>query len=114
MRPAAGLLAAQASKPGAGVELLQRPVHRLDFVDFIVLLNAFNALLPQFAITRFLPGGAFRRPVDFKVQVELLGQFINKLIGFREQIAGIGQDHRNVRAQLVHQMQADCRLNTKA
>jgi hypothetical protein len=33
--------------------------------DFIVLLNAFNALLPQFAVTRFLPGGAFRRPVDF-------------------------------------------------
>ena len=31
-----------------------------------------------------------------------------------EQIAGVGEDHRNIRANLIHQMQAHRRLNAKA
>ena len=111
---AAGLLAAQTRKPGLSLQLFQRAVHRLDFVDLIVFLNALNALLPQLAVARLLPGRAFSGAVDLQVQPELVRQLVNKLVGFREQVAGIGEDHRNVRADLIHQMQADRRLNTKA
>ncbi|MNE29253.1 hypothetical protein D3C80_1227280 [compost metagenome] len=51
----AGLLATQTRKPRFHIQLFKRPVHRLDFVDVIVFLNALNALLPQFAVARFLP-----------------------------------------------------------
>ncbi len=112
--PAPGLLAAQAREPGLSVQLFQRPVHRLDLVDLIVFLNALNALFPQLAVARLLPGRAFRRAVNFEVQLELVRQLVNKLVGLREQIAGIGEDHRNVRADPIHQVQADRRLDAKA
>ncbi len=72
MRPAARLLAAQTGKPGLRIEFFKRAVHRLDFVDLIVFLNAFNALLPQFAVARFLPGRALLRPVDLQIKLELV------------------------------------------
>ncbi len=49
-----------------------------------------------------------------QVQLEFIRQLINKLVGFREQVTGIGKDHRNVRADLVHQVQTHRRLNAKA
>ncbi|VGQ01370.1 hypothetical protein SB00610_04953 [Klebsiella quasipneumoniae subsp. similipneumoniae] len=112
--PTARLLAAQTGKPRLRVELFQRPVHRFNLVDLIVFLNALNALLPQLAVARLLPGRAFSRAVDLQVQLEFVRPLINKLVGFREQVTGIGKDHRNVRADLVHQVQTHCRLNAKA
>ncbi|MPN14201.1 hypothetical protein SDC9_161527 [bioreactor metagenome] len=72
MRATARLLTAQTGKPGLRVQLQQCPVHRFDFVDVIVFFNALNALLPQFAIARFLPGRTFLRPVDLQIKLELV------------------------------------------
>ncbi len=111
---AAGLLPAQACKPRLRLQLFEGAVHRLDLVDLIVLLNAFHALLPQLAVACFLPRRTLLRTVDLQVQLKLVCQLINELVGLREQVASIGQDHRNIRADLIHQMQADRRLDTKA
>ncbi|SRN34127.1 Uncharacterised protein [Shigella flexneri] len=62
----------QASKPRLRIQFFQRPVHRFDFVDVIVLFNAFNALFPQFAVACFLPGGAFGSAVHFQVELEFV------------------------------------------
>ena len=69
---AAGLFAAKTGKPGLPIQLFQRTIHRLNFVDVIVFLNAFNALLPQLAVARLLPGGAFFRAEDLQVEFEFV------------------------------------------
>ncbi|MNE93602.1 hypothetical protein D3C80_1914690 [compost metagenome] len=73
MRTAAGLLATQTGEPGLHAERLNRTIHRFDFVDVIVLLDAFDALLPQFAVARFLPRRRMLRAEHLQIQVKLFG-----------------------------------------
>ncbi|MNV90495.1 hypothetical protein D3C71_1848900 [compost metagenome] len=101
---AAGLFAAQAGEPGLPAQSFQCAVHRLNLVDQVIFFDTFNALLPQFTVAGLLPGGRLLGTKHLQVQLQFVDQLIDKLIGFREQVAGIGEDHRNVRADLIHQM----------
>ena len=65
---AIGLAAAQAGDPGAHVQFAQCALHRLDFAQVVIFLQTFEAVFPQFAVTRFHPGDADLRPVDLEIQ----------------------------------------------
>ena len=62
------LLPAQARKPSASAQLTQGPLHRLDFAQLVVALDASHALLPEPTIASFHPGPADRRAIHTQVQ----------------------------------------------
>lgn len=114
LRAAAGLAAAQAGEPGAHVEFVQGAAHRFDLAQVVVLIDADHALFPQAAVARFHPGAADQRAIYLEIELEPFGQGIGEAVGFREQVAGVDQDHRDVRALLAEQMQRHCRLRAEA
>ena len=113
-RAGLGLLAAQPGDPGAGAEFADGALHGFDFVELVILLNAFDAMFPLLAIPGFLPGGAEGGAVDLEVQFEPLGQFVGKAVSFGKEMTGIDQHNGDVWPDLGCQMKGDGRLRTEA
>ncbi len=113
IRTTAGLIAPQPGEPGLRAQRLQRAVHRLNLVHLVILFNAFHALLPQLAVARFLPGCRGFGAEHLQIQAQLIRQLIDKTVGFRKEIAGIGKDNRNIGHLPRDQMQRHRRLNAE-
>ena len=106
--------AAQAREPGLGAELAHGALHRLLLVDPVVLLDPVQALVPELAEPRLLPGRRGIGAEDLQIEVELLGQLVDEMIGLGEEVARIDQDHRDPRQHAVDEVQHDRRLRSEA
>jgi len=89
------LAAPQAAEPGTAGQFLQCSFHRFNLVDPVIPADSFGAVFPQAAVPRLQPGGAVFGADDFQVQFQPLNQAVDKLVGFRKQVAGIDQHHRD-------------------
>ena len=87
------------------MKLPQRAFHRFNLVNLVVTLDAFAPLLPQFAVSRLLPGSRHRAAVDPQIEVESLGQSVHEAVCLREQIPGIDQDHRHTRVETRYKVE---------
>src|SRR5688572_659840 len=112
-RARARLLAPQPGEPGADGKFRERALHRLDFVDLVVALDAGSAVFPEPAVARLDPGRRLHRAVDAQVEVEPLRQLVDEAVSLREEIAGVDQDDRCARQRLCHEMQRHRGLRTE-
>src|SRR6185436_3637609 len=97
LRAALGLAAAQPRKPGAGAQGLECTGHRFDLAQLEILVESFAALLPELAVLPLEVGHRLRAGETLDVERELLRELFDELVGLREQIAGVDEDHRDTR-----------------
>ena len=112
---AAGRLpAAQPGEPAAHAEFAQRALHRLDLAQPVVVLQPGESLFPQLAVARLHPRAADLPAVDMQVQAQPFGQRVGVLVGFREHVTGVDEQHRQARHRAGEQVQRHRRLHAEA
>ena len=81
---ARGLAAAQAGEPGGGAERGQAAAHGLDLAQLEILIEALAALFPELAVLGFEIVDGLRAREGLDVEVELLLELLDELVGLGE------------------------------